>query len=44
VFPGDSLFVVFGPPEAEGDQSHPAVVVHNFDAVLQATAVGAAKR
>jgi hypothetical protein len=43
VFPGDSLFVVFAPPESEGDQSHPAVVIHNFDAVLEASAGGAAK-
>ena len=44
VFPGDSLFLVFAPPEAEGDQSHPAVVVNNFDAVLEASAGATAKR
>jgi serine/threonine-protein kinase len=44
VFPGDSLFVVFAPPESEGDQSRPAVVIHNFDAVLEASAAGAVKR
>jgi eukaryotic-like serine/threonine-protein kinase len=44
VFPGDSLFVVFAPPASEGDQSHPAVVIHNFDAVLEASASATAKR
>ena len=36
VFPGDSLFIVFDPPQAVGDRSQPAVVVHNFDAELEA--------
>jgi serine/threonine-protein kinase len=36
VFPGDSLFIVFDPPQAVGDRPEPAVVVHNFDAELEA--------
>jgi serine/threonine-protein kinase len=36
VFPGDSLFIVFDPPQAVGDRAQPVVVVHNFDAELEA--------
>jgi Tol biopolymer transport system component len=36
VFPGDSLFILFDPPQAVGDRAQPAVVVHNFDAELEA--------
>jgi serine/threonine-protein kinase len=36
VFPGDSLFIVFDPPQAAGSRAQPAVVVHNFIAELEA--------
>ena len=36
VFPGDSLFLVFDSPQVVGDRAQPAVVVHNFDAELEA--------
>ncbi|MGH7497535.1 MAG: protein kinase domain-containing protein [Gemmatimonadales bacterium] len=36
VFPGDSLFIVFDPPQAVGQRALPVVVVHNFDAELEA--------
>jgi serine/threonine-protein kinase len=36
VFPGDSLFIVLDSPQALGDRVQPAVVVHNFDAEIEA--------
>ena len=32
---GDSLFLVFDPPQDAGDRAQPAVVVHHFDAELE---------
>ena len=43
IFPGDSLFIVFDPPQAVGDRAQPAVVVHNFDAELE-TRMGAGRK
>jgi hypothetical protein len=36
VFPGDSLLIVLDSPQAAGDRVQPAVVVHNFDAEIEA--------
>jgi eukaryotic-like serine/threonine-protein kinase len=44
VFPGDSLFLVFDPPQAVGDRAQPAVVVHNFEAELESRMGTARKR
>ena len=44
VFPGDSLFLVFDPPLAEGGgRAEPAVVVHNFNTELE-TRLGGSKK
>jgi dipeptidyl aminopeptidase/acylaminoacyl peptidase len=40
VFPGDSVFIVFDPPEAAGGRAARAIVVHNFIVELE-TRLGA---